>query len=65
MNNTNRLQDPLLTKEISFMNNSSFHGKFESIQYNVNLAIIGAITSTSREKLQQIRLRVASKKMMV
>ena len=47
------------------MNNSSFHGKFGSLQYNVNLAIIGAITSTSREKLQQIRLRVASKKMMV
>ena len=31
--------------------NSSFHEKRESIQYNANLAITGAIRGTSREKL--------------
>ena len=30
---------------------SSFHEKFESIQYNASLAITGAVRSTSREKL--------------
>ena len=33
--------------------NNSFHAKMESIQYNVCLAITGAIRSTSREKICQ------------
>ena len=31
--------------------NTSFHEKFESIQYSASLAMVGAIRSTSREKL--------------
>ena len=33
--------------------NTSFHWKLESIQYNVALAIAGAIGGTSKEKLYQ------------
>ena len=33
--------------------NSAFHDKLESIQYNVCLAITGAIRGTSKEKLYQ------------
>ena len=33
--------------------NNSFHQRIESIQYNVGLAITGAIRGTSNEKLYQ------------
>ena len=33
--------------------NASFHQKLELLQYNACLGIIGAITDTSREKLQK------------
>ena len=33
--------------------NNSFHESLESLQYNISLAITGAITGTSKEKLYQ------------
>ena len=46
--------------------NSLFHQNLEKIQYNLALAITGAIRGTSKEKtLPRVRIRISRKKTMV
>ena len=42
--------------------NDAFSNKLKTVQYNAALAVTGAITGTSREKLSKIRVRTSSPK---
>ena len=40
--------------------NLSFHQKLESFQYNATLALTGAVSRSSREKLSRAGIRLSS-----